>query len=220
MPTTYRLHNYWRSSASWRVRIAFALKGVAYEYVAVNIVKDGGEQHREAYGVLNPLRQVPALELVEGGFSRFLAQSLPIIEYLDETVHAGPRLLPVDPFLRARVRQVAEGINAGIQPLQNLPVFAEIERLGGDKLVWAKKWNERGLLALEALARDTAGTFLVGETPTLADACLVPQMYSARRFGVDTAPYVTLERVENACLAIAAIDATRPEKQPDAVVPA
>lgn len=217
MATTYRLHNYWRSSASWRVRIAFALKGLAYEYVAVNIVKDGGEQNRDAYRALNPMSQVPTLEVVEGGASRFLAQSLPIIEFLDETALSGPRLLPADPYLRARVRQLAEGINAGIQPFQNLPVFAEIERIGGDKAAWAKKWNERGLIALEALAKESARTFLVGETPTLADACLVPQMYSARRFGIDTAAYPTLERVEKACLAIAAVDGTRPEKQPDAV---
>lgn len=99
-------------------------------------------------------------------------------------------------------------------------MFAEVQRLGGDKMAWGRKWNERGLVALEALAKETAGTFLVGETPTLADACLVPQMDSARRFGVDTALFATLERVENACLAIGAIDATRPEKQPDAVAPA
>lgn len=217
MTTTYRLHNYWRSSASWRVRIAFALKGLPYEYVPVNIVRDGGEQNRPEFGALNPMRQVPTLELVEGGESRFLSQSLAIVEYLDETTRGGPRLLPTDPYLRARVRQLAEGINAGIQPLQNLPVFAEVERLGGDKLAWAKKWNERGLAALEALAQETVGTFLVGQTPTLADVCLVPQLYAARRFGCDTAQFPTLERVEAACFAVSGLDATRPEKQPDAV---
>jgi len=220
MASTYRLHNYWRSSASWRVRIAFALKGLAYEYVAVNIVRDGGEQNRPEYRARNPMTQVPALEIIDGGTSRFLGQSLAIIEYLEESVLSGPRLLPTDPYLRARVRQLAEGVNAGIQPFQNLPTFAEIERLGGDKAAWAKKWNERGLVALEQLANETAGTFLVGETPTLADACLVPQMYSARRFGIDTAGYPTLERVEAACLAIAAVDGTRPERQPDAIAPA
>jgi maleylpyruvate isomerase len=202
MTTTYRLHNYWRSSASWRVRIAFALKGLAYEYVAVNIIQDGGEQNRPTFRALNPQTQVPLLEVVTDGASRFLAQSLPILEFLDETRPETTPLLPADPYVRARVRQLAEAVNSGIQPLQNLPILAEVER---------------GLVALEALAAESAGRFLVGDTPSLADACLLPQLYSARRFQLDTAPFPTLERVEAACYALPGLDATRPERQPDAV---
>ena len=217
MTTTYRLHNYWRSSASWRVRIAFTLKGLAYEYVPVNIIKDGGEQNRPAFRALNPQTQVPLLEVIDDGRARFLAQSLPIIEFLDETRPETTRLLPADPYVRARVRQLAEAVNAGIQPLQNLPILAEVERLGGDKIAWARQWNERGLVALEALAAESAGRFLVGDAPSLADACLLPQLYSARRFQLDTAPFPTLERIEAACYALPGLEATRPERQPDAV---
>ena len=217
MTTTYRLHNYWRSSASWRVRIALALKGIPYEYVPVNIVGDQAEQHRPEYRAINPMTQVPTLEVIEAGRSQFLGQSLAIIEYLDETLSNTARLLPSDPIARARVRQISEGINAGIQPLQNIPVLAEVERLGGDKSAWAKKWNERGLAALEELARRTAGAFLVGDAPSMADAFLVPQMYSARRFGADVTPFTTLARIEKACLAMPGLEATRPEKQRDAV---
>lgn len=217
MTTTYRLHNYWRSSASWRVRIALTLKGLAYEYVAVNILKDGGEQNRREFRELNPQAQVPLLEVITDGRSRFLAQSLPIVEFLDETRPEPTRLLPEDPYVRARVRQLAEAVNAGIQPLQNLPILAEVERLGGDKIAWARKWNERGLVALEALATESAGRFLVGDAPSLADACLLPQLYSARRFQLDTTAFPTLERVETACYALPGLDATRPERQPDAV---
>ena len=217
MTTTYRLHNYWRSSASWRVRIALALKGLAYEYVVVNILKDGGEQNSAAFRALNPQTQVPLLEVIDDGRARFLAQSLPIIEFLDETRPETVRMLPADPYARARVRQLAEAVNAGIQPLQNLPILAEVERLGGDKIAWARHWNERGLIALEALAAESAGRFLVGDAPSLADACLLPQLYSARRFQLDTRAFPTLERVEAACFALPGVEGTRPERQPDAV---
>jgi len=217
MTTTYRLHNYWRSSASWRVRIAFALKGLAYEYVAVNIIKDGGEQNRPEFRALNPQTQVPLLEVRDPSGTRFLAQSLPIVEFLDETRPDTTRLLPADPYVRASVRQLAEAVNAGIQPLQNLPILAEVERLGGDKIAWARHWNERGLVALEALAAESAGTFLVGDAPSLADACLLPQLYSARRFQLATDAFPTLERIEAACYALPGLSDTRPERQPDAV---
>jgi maleylpyruvate isomerase len=199
------------------VRIGLGLKGLPYEYVAVNIVAPGGgDQHAEAYREKNPQAQVPTLEIPGPGGPRFLAQSLPILEYLDEVHPDLPRLLPPDPFDRARARQIAEAVNAGIQPFQNLPVLAEVERLGGDRAAWARRWNERGLEALERLVAATAGRFAVGDAPSIADCCLVPQLYSARRFGVDTAPFPSLARVEQSCAALDAFARAAPERQPDA----
>lgn len=206
-----KLYGYWRSSASWRVRIALAYKGLSYEYVPVHLVKDGGQQHGEAHRARNPMEQVPVLE-VDG---RLLTQSLAIIEWLEET-WPQPALLPKDPFLRMRARQLAEIPNSGIQPLQNLSILQEIEKLGGDKQAWGARWNRRGLAAMEAIARETAGRFLVGDEPTVADVCLVPQLYAARRFGVDPAEFPTLLRVEAACAELPAFRQAHADVQPDA----
>lgn len=212
-----RLYGYWRSSASWRVRIALNLKGVAYEYVPVNLVADGGQQKSDAYRALNPMAQVPTLAFEEGGATRTLTQSVAIVEYLEERFPT-PALLPSDPYLRARTRALVEVVNAGIQPLQNLePQRYVREELKGDAAAFTKHFIGRGMLALEALARDTAGRYLVGDAVTLADLCLVPQMFAARRFGVDPATLPTLARVEAACNELAAFQAARPERQPDAV---
>ncbi len=209
-----KLYNYWRSSASWRVRIALNLKGVAYEYVPVNLIANGGEQHGEAHRARNPMRQVPALELDDG---RVLTQSVAIVEWLDETF-ATPALLPRDPYLRARARALVEVVNSGIQPLQNLePQRYVREELKGDATAWTKHFIGRGMQALEALATETAGAFLVGDEVSFADVCLVPQMFAARRFGVDPATLPTLARIEAACAALPAFEAARPERQPDAV---
>jgi maleylpyruvate isomerase len=212
-----KLYNYWRSSASWRVRIALALKGLAYDYVAVNLVKDGGEQRSEAYRAMNPMAQVPTLEVIEeGGTTRHLTQSLAIIEYLEERYPTVP-LLPSDVYLRARARALAEVVNSGIQPLQNLePQRYVREELKGDAAVWTRYFIARGMQALEALAAETAGDFLVGDAPTVADICLVPQMVSARRFGVDPAQFAVLSRVEARCNTLDAFRAAHPERQPDA----
>jgi maleylpyruvate isomerase len=164
---------------------------------------------------------VPVLEVdVPGGPPQRIAQSLAIIEYLEERVPAPP-LLPQDPWLRARVRMLAEIVNAGIQPLQNAPAVLGYvkETLHGDEQAWARHFIGRGLLALERSCADTAATFLVGEQPTLADVCLVPQLHSARRFGVELGALPTLLRVEAACEAIPAFIASRPERQPDAPPP-
>jgi maleylpyruvate isomerase len=207
-----RLYSYWRSSASWRVRIALAFKKVAYEYVPVSLVKDGGEQHREQYRVLNPMAQVPTLVLDDG---RRLSQSLAILEYLEETVPEPP-LLPRDPYLRARARQLAELINAGIQPLQNLAPLRQVKSLGLDEQAWAHHFIERGLEALERYAEPTAATFLVGDAPSFADICLVPQLFNARRFGVDLLRWPLLSRVEEACARLAPFQNGHAERQPDA----
>lgn len=214
------LHGYWRSSASWRVRIALAYKGLSYEYRAVNLVRDGGEQYGDAYRRLNPLSQVPVLELSpEPGAAdgRRIAQSMAILEYLEEC-HPQPPLLPAEPWSRARARQLAELVNAGIQPLQNAPAVVGYVRdvLHGDEKAWLRHFIGRGLTALELTAQETAGAFLVGDAPTFADVCLVPQLYAARRFAVPVDAFSTLLRAEAACNALPAFAGAHPDLQPDA----
>lgn len=206
-----KLYGYWRSSASWRVRIALNLKGLAYEYVPVHLLREGGEQHAEAHRSRNPMRQVPVLEL-EG---RQLGQSMAILEFLEER-HPSPALLPADPFARARVRQLAETINSGIQPLQNLSVLQHVKATGGDEKAWAVHWITRGMDALEAMARESAGRFLFGDQVTFADVCLVPQLYATRRFPIDVERFPTLLRIEKACAELPAFQAAHADRQPDA----
>ena len=208
------LYDYWRSSSAWRVRLALHHKGVPFERRVVNLVKDGGEQHTDAFRALNPSTQVPVLIPDEGG--RPIAQSMAIIAYLEERFPTPP-LLPADPWPRARARQLAEMVNAGIQPYQNVSVLDQLKALGVDAQQFARERNARGLAALEAAARETAGTFLVGDTPSLADVYLIPQLYAARRFSVDLAPYPTLLRVEATCAALPGFVAAHPDAQSDAV---
>jgi maleylpyruvate isomerase len=212
-----KLYSYWRSSASWRVRIALAWKGIRYEYRPVNLAREGGEQYSPTYvAEINPLSQVPVLELDGEEPPRRIAQSLAIIEYLEERFPE-PALLPTEPWLRARTRQLAEIANAGIQPFQNTPTLGYVRGvLRGDEKAWLRHFLDRGLRALERTARETAGTFLVGGNPTLADICLVPQLYSARRFDVPLEPFPTLLRVEAACNSIPAFSSAHPDRQPDA----
>lgn len=209
-----RLHGYFRSSASWRVRIALKLKGVDYDYVPVNLVRDGGEQYSETYRSFNPLQAVPALE-IDG---HVLSESLAIIGYLDET-RPNPPLLPDDPYLRAEARRIAEAVNAGIQPLQNLRVLNKIDadfHAGAEgRKAWAAHFNERGLRGLEALVATTAGRYCVGDQVTLADVCLAPQLYGARRFGVDVARFPTLLRIEAGLMELPAFADAVPSRQPD-----
>ena len=209
-----KLYNYWRSSASWRVRIALNLKGLPFEYAAVHIVEK--QQETPDYKAKNPMAQVPTLELEDGGRTVRIAQSIAIIEYLDE-LYPAPRLFPSDRVLRARSRQIAECVNAGIQPFQNLPALAYVrEQLGGDDKSWAQRFNARGLEALEKLVPETAGTFCIGDQPSVADLCLIPQIYSARRFGVELEAFPTLLRIEESCNALPAFANAHPDRQPDA----
>ncbi|MEO6772644.1 MAG: maleylacetoacetate isomerase [Kofleriaceae bacterium] len=209
------LHSYWRSSASHRVRIALHHKQLAFEYVAVNIVKR--DQFADAYRTKNPMSQVPTLQLTEAdGTVHTLTQSLPIIELLDERFPAIP-LLPKDPYQRAAARALAELINSGIQPLQNLTVTNAIKELGGDVTVWTKRFIEAGLAAFAQAAAETTGAYCVGDEVSIADCCLVPQLASARRFGVELARHERLLRIEQRCLALPGFKNAAPDQQPDAV---
>ena len=209
-----RLHTYWRSSCAWRVRIGLGLKGLPWEPVYVHLLKDGGQQHAADFRARNPLGQVPVLEVEEddGSVATF-SQSLAILGYLDDR-WPEPSLVPADPAGRARARMLAEMINAGIQPLQNLSVTQHLTGLGVDSGAWVKHFVTRGMDALEAQAGD--GPFLVGDTPGLAEACIVPQLYSCRRFGVDVSAYPRLLAVEARCAELPAFQAARPEAQADA----
>jgi len=209
------LHNYWRSSASHRVRIGLGLKELPYDYVVVNIVKR--EQHADAYRARNPMAQVPTLEITEDdGTVRSIAQSLPILEFLEERFPEKP-IMPKDRYLRANTRELAEIVNSGIQPLQNLTTTKAVKAFGGDEVVWPKSFIADGLGAFEHVARETAGAFCVGDTPTIAVCCLIPQLTSARRFGVDVTKHTLLLGIEERCLALPAFAKAAPDRQPDAV---
>lgn len=211
------LYTYWRSSAAYRVRIGLELKGLAWEARPVHLVRDGGEQHRDAYRALNPQQQVPTL-LHEG---HVLTQSLAILEYLDERFPQVP-LLPADAAGRARVRALAQLVACDIHPINNLRVMQYQERslqLPADaRTQWTLHWIAEGFAAMEALLANSrdAGAFCHGDRPGLADICLLPQLYNAHRFGLDLAPYPTLRRIEAACQALDAFDRARPEHQLDA----
>jgi maleylpyruvate isomerase len=209
-----KLFGYWRSSSAYRVRIALAYKGLNYENVPVHLVRGGGEQHLPEFAGKNPMQQVPLLELDDPDGPFRLSQSMAIIEYLDERFPEPP-LLPADPKLRARARELAELVNAGIQPLQNLSVLAEVAA-SMDGKAFAKTFNERGLAALETLAATSAGKFLVGDDVSIADVFLVPQLYAARRFRVELEPFPTLLRVEKELVHFPAFRAAHPDRQPDA----
>jgi len=213
-----KLYGFWRSSATWRVRIGLFYKGLAFDLQPINLVKDGGEQNSEGYRSLNPLRQVPLLEFEQEGRTVRLTQSLAILEYLEER-WPEPRLLPSDPLLRAQARRLAEIVNAGIQPLQNTSVQQRVrEVLGGDDKEWTRHWVTRGLGALEEATRESAGRFAVGDSVSFADLCIVPELSFARRFSIDLAPYPTLTRIDAACAELEPFQRAHAERQPDAPV--
>jgi len=211
------LFNYFRSSSAYRVRIALNLKGLPYGYRSVHLNRDGGEQFGAAFTALNPLQLVPVLDNGQDQIS----ESLAIIEYLDETWPETP-LLPTDPLARARVRQLSLAMACDIHPLNNLRVLKYLTGTLGaseeDKLAWIAHWHGLGLAALEAdLARGVRrGRFCVGDAPSMADCCLVPQLFAARRFGMDLAPYPTLNAIDAACQALPAFQLAHPARQPDA----
>uniref|UniRef100_A0A671R241 Maleylacetoacetate isomerase n=1 Tax=Sinocyclocheilus anshuiensis TaxID=1608454 RepID=A0A671R241_9TELE len=206
-PTRPVLYGYFRSSCSWRVRIAFALKGIEYEQKSVNLIKDGGQQLTDQFKAINPMQQVPAVTI--DGIT--LSQSLAIIQYIEET-RPEPRLLPADPKQRGQVRIICDIIASGIQPLQNLYV---LQKIGADKVQWAQHFINRGFEALEPILKQTAGKYCIGDEISMADICLVPQVYNAERFKVDMSQFPTIRRLNQTLIEIDAFKATHPSCQPD-----
>ncbi|MCB1599056.1 MAG: maleylacetoacetate isomerase [Lysobacterales bacterium] len=219
MTDLIRLYSYWRSSAAYRVRIALNLKGLAYDYQPVHLLAAGGEQRSENYAQLNPQKLIPVL--VDG--ERVIRQSMAIIEYLADVYHgAGYVLMPANARERARVRGISQVIGCDIHPLNNLRVLDYLQsELGADlaqKQAWMRHWMSEGFVALEELLGNnpSTGEFCEGDEPTMADCCLIPQVYNALRYGMDMAPYPTVNRIYERCLQMSEFDLAQPEKQPDA----
>ena len=209
-----KLYSYFRSSAAYRVRIALNLKGIAYETAPIHLVKDGGHNRRPEYRAVNPQMRVPALVTSSG---EVLIQSLAIIDYLDET-HPNPPLLPKDPIARARARSLAEIVACDIHPLNNTSPLRYLKRVMHQEQsaidAWYHHWVTEGFEALEALVGP--GPYCCGSDVTIADICLVPQVYNARRLKVPLDKFPKIVAIGAACLALPAFDRARPENQPDA----
>lgn len=206
------LHSAWRASAPYRVRIALNLKGLAYDYAPVDLA--AGRQRQDAYRDVNLQMLVPALE-VDG---QVLTQSLAIIEWLNET-HPEPALLPRDPLGRARVRAMAEIVACDIHPVNNLRILKSLAAMGQDEAArnaWVGRWIGEGFDALEPMVVQHGQGWSFGDAPTLADCCLVPQVYNARRFGVDLSPWPAITSIADAAEAHPAFAAAHPNRQPDA----
>mmetsp|Transcript_37445 Transcript_37445/g.98205 ORF Transcript_37445/g.98205 Transcript_37445/m.98205 type:complete len:244 (+) Transcript_37445:129-860(+) len=203
------LYTYWRSSCSWRVRLALNWKGIKFDSVPVHLVKDGGEQLKPSYTRVNPMMQVPTLAIDD----LVLSESIAIIEYLDEA-KGGRAILPADPVSRAKVREIVNIIASGIQPVQNLRV---LRKHGIDKKVeWGQWAINHGFVALEEKLTTTAGKYCLGDEVTLADMCLVPQVYNAKRFKVDMSKYPTIARINEALATLPEFEKAHPSAQPDA----
>ena len=212
-----KLYTYFRSSAAYRVRIALNLKGLPWEAAAVHLARDGGEQHSDAYRAVNPAALVPTLD--DRGAT--LTQSLAIIEYLEE-MRPQPALLPSNLIARARVRAIAQAIACDIHPINNLRVLkyltGEMGLSEDQKMQWYRHWVDTGLAAVEAMLADhpDTGQFCHGDTPGLADCCLVPQVYNARRFNCRLDHVPTVMRIVEACEGLPAFQAASPGAQADA----
>ena len=210
-----KLYGYYRSSASYRLRIILNFKALDWEYQAVNLLE--GEQKSREYRAMNPLGLVPVLDTGEA----VLAQSPAIAEYLEEQ-HPEPALLPPDPIGRARVREMVNSIGCEVHPLQNLGVLMYVKETYSldDAAVqaWGRKWIDRGFSAFETMARERSseGQFSYGDSLTLADVWLIPQLFNAHRFEMDLAPYPTLVAIDKHCRTLDAVAASHPSKQPDA----
>lgn len=210
-----KLHSAWRASAPYRVRIGLNLKGVPYDYVPVDLV--AGQQQGPAYGAVNAQHLVPAIALEDG---RVLTQSLSILEWLEET-HPEPALLPKAPLDRQVVRAMAAVVACDIHPLNNLRILKALAGLGvgePQRNEWVHRWIGDGFAALEQMVARHGGGYAFGDSPTLADCCLVPQAYNAARFGVDMSPFPAISTAVARALEHPAIAAAHPNNQPDAVL--
>jgi maleylacetoacetate isomerase len=209
-----KLYTYFRSSAAYRVRIALNLKGLPYEMVAIHLTKEGGQQHQPDFHAINPQDRVPALKLSSG---EVLTQSLAIVEYLDE-IEPEPPLLPADALARAKVRAVAQMVACDIHPLNNLIALQYLKRTlkheQPDIDAWYHHWVIEGFKAIEAMIKPAP--YACGAHVTLADVCLIPQVFNARRLKVPLEAFPKIVAVETACLKLPAFDKARPENQPDA----
>ena len=206
-----KLYSYFRSSCAYRVRIALNYKKLAYETLPVNL---RGEQKSAEFHEKNPIEQVPVLEIDEGGGPIRITQSMAILEYLEERFPAPP-LLPADPLLRARARQLAEVVNSGIQPLQNLKLQLALKDGGVDPLPFVRDFIAFGMRALNELAAPYSGRYLLGAEVTFPDLFLVPQLFMARRMGVDLTRFSRLTEVEANCQELSAFRRAHPTQQPD-----
>jgi maleylacetoacetate isomerase len=211
-----KLYSYWRSSAAYRVRIALNLKGLEYDVVAVPLAEGG--QHDDEFRAVNPQQLVPVLV----DRSRVIRQSLAIIEYLEEAYEGERKLLPGTARERARVRGLAHIIACDVHPLNNLRVMQYLEREFNTPQVererWTQHWIREGFAAFENLLADnpSTGEFCEGDEPTMADVCLVPQVYNAKRWSVDMTPYPLIQRISDSCMKLEEFVRARPENQPDA----
>jgi maleylacetoacetate isomerase len=212
-----KLYTYWRSSACYRVRIALNLKGLAYESIPVHLLKDGGEQHKAGFQEVNPQELIPVL--MHGG--RMLRQSLAIMEYLDENFDTKRPLMPNVARDRQRCRAISQMIACDIHPLNNLRVQQylgkEFKATDKQREDWTRHWIEEGFRALETVLTDSlaTGTYCEGDSPTMADCCLVPQVYNAQRFGVKLDRYPNIRRINDECVKLPAFINAAPENQPD-----
>jgi maleylacetoacetate isomerase len=209
-----KLYSYFRSSASYRVRIALHWKKIKFEYIPIHLLKDGGQQNKPEYRKVNPMGHVPALD--HDGF--LVAESMAIIQYLDDAF-PGAKLFPTAAKDRAQVMQICEAINSGIQPLQNLKVQQTLEGQFGlakaDSDAFVRHWIATGLANLEKLLAQTAGRHCFGDGVTAADCFVIPQCFASRRFGVEVEQFPTLARVNKNGIEIEAFKLAHPEKQPD-----
>lgn len=210
-----RLYDFWRSSSAHRVRIALAWKGLDYDAVHVHLVRDGGGQHRDDYATgVNRLSQLPVLEWEHDGTVHRITQSLAILHYLEAIAPAHP-LVPHDPLQAAQAWEIAEIVNSGMQPFQNLATLARVEKLGMERRAWVEPFLTKGLVAIELLARARGSRFCVGDAPTVADVCLVPQLLAARRFEIDLEPYEALRAIDERCAQIDAFAVAHPNQHPE-----
>lgn len=217
MTTDYQLYSYYRSSCAYRVRLALAYKGLSYTTHPVHLVRNGGEQHKPEYAELNPQEQVPTL--VDGDF--VLTQSMAIMEYLEEK-HPLPPILPADIKQRAYVRQISLIMVADIHPINNLKILQHLSTdLGlsqSQKNDWYAKWIVQGFTATEKLLERSAyrtSAFVCGDQPTMADFCLIPQVYNAARYEINLEAFPIIRAINDHCLTLPFFDDASPEKQPD-----